>query len=245
MAVVATTWMIGVSSSRNGGRRVSSGGRSSSSSLRSAGNPFGAALIASRRPGQKAFSSTARFAVEPRVGASCFAAGRRSGPPGRRAGELVEPGQRRPRLAEEGRQDDEQRLRSCVALRGGREHGLGVADQAGELALALGERPEDLAAAADQPAVPPATGCRGSAGRRSACSANGRGRDRDREVLAAAAEAPPPRPASIAWNAARVCVVEGAEDLVELDRLRDLRRRQRRRPRAASAPSSLPGVSST
>ena len=47
------------------------------------------------------------------------------------------------------------------------------------------------------------------------------------------------------WNAARVLRVEGAEDLVELDRRRDLRRR-------AGAPFSgivpalvVPGVSST
>ena len=159
----------------------------------------------------------------PRVGPSCFAAGRRSETHrSRRAGELVEPGQGRPRLAEEGRQDDEQLLQVRVSLRGRREHGLGVADQAGELALALRERLEDVAAAADQLLCGERLAVEDPQDPVCLLGESVERRDRDREVLAAALEGNRSALHPLLERGTGLGV-EGAEDLVELDRLRDLR----------------------
>ena len=139
--------------------------------------------------------------------------------------ELLEPREGRARLAQEGREDAEDLFQLGVAVRGRLEDRVGGPDQPRELALALGQRVEDLAAVGDQAADGLLVGVEDA---KRVCRLAREGlqaADRGRDVIPSAFESGRLRLHPLLEGHPRR-LVEGPEDLVDLNRLRDLRRRE-------------------
>jgi hypothetical protein len=137
------------------------------------------------------------------------------------AREAVQALQGGPRLALEGGEDPEEVGEVLVAAGGGREHGGRVADQAAELPLALGEGLEDVAAAPKQLADREALAVEDAEKPVGLLRERVELGDRRGQVRPLAVQR---GGRSLHPHLERVASarVEGAEDLVELDRIRDL-----------------------
>ena len=202
-------------------------GRRSSSVFSAAGKPSSEASISGPSSRRKLRRSGEISSRPSSVGESSRAAGPQLGD--QRiglAGELVQALEGQPRLALERRQRAERGLQLGVPRRGRREHRVGVLDQRAQLGVALGQRAEDdarvghqareraLLAVEDRDQVGRVLGERPEVAERVvevAPVVGDRGRLRLHPVLE--------RRAGLR--------VEGAQDLVELDRVRHLRGGQR------------------